>query len=117
MLTWQVKDIKHANFSRDENFCYHVPSLGGTLHFIKFQTQRMGAFLQVVEKEGIAKQITRLACTGGGAHKFEEEFKKIGITVSKLDEMNCLVQGAHFLFKTSPEQVEIHLNMKNRLKY
>lgn len=94
------------NKKRDENFSYHAPALGGTLHFIKFQTQRMGAFLHVVEKEGIAKQITHLACTGGGAHKFEDEFKKIGITVSKIDEMSSLVQGAHFLFKTSAEQVQ-----------
>lgn len=92
-------------FYRDDHFSYHVPLLGGTLHFIKFQTIRMHAFLQLVQEQGFFEHIKTLRCTGGGAHKFEEEFKSIGITLQKVDEMDCLVQGAHFLVKTSQNQV------------
>lgn len=92
--------------TRDEHFSYHVPVLRGTLHFIKFLTSRMNAFLQLVKSEGLVTQdVTHLTCTGGGAHKFEEEFHEIlNISLRKVDEMDSLVQGAHFLIKTSSTQ-------------
>jgi type II pantothenate kinase len=38
--------------------------------------------------------------TGGGAYKFSELFKeKLGISLEKEDEMDCLVTGANFLLK------------------
>lgn len=38
--------------------------------------------------------------TGGGAYKFADLFKeKLGISIDKKDEMDCLVAGANFLLK------------------
>lgn len=38
--------------------------------------------------------------TGGGAYKFADLFKeKLGVSIEKEDEMNCLVSGANFLLK------------------
>ena len=75
------------------------------MHFIKFLTSRMNAFLELVRAESLTAKRTHLACTGGGAHKFESEFKSIlNISLVKLDEMDSLVQGAHFLIKTSSSQ-------------
>lgn len=38
--------------------------------------------------------------TGGGAYKFADLFKeRLGISIEKEDEMNCLVSGANFLLK------------------
>ena len=65
----------------------------------------MNAFLQIVQSEGLTANMDKLRCTGGGAHKFEEEFRNIGVTIEKVDEMNSLVQGAHFLSRTSSAQV------------
>lgn len=38
--------------------------------------------------------------TGGGAYKFADLFKeRLGMSIEKEDEMNCLVAGANFLLK------------------
>lgn len=38
--------------------------------------------------------------TGGGAYKFADLFKeKLGVSIDKEDEMDCLVAGANFLLK------------------
>lgn len=41
-----------------------------------------------------------MKATGGGAFKFANLFKeKLGVTLDKVDEMDCLVAGANFLLK------------------
>lgn len=38
--------------------------------------------------------------TGGGAYKYADVFKeRLGVSIDKEDEMNCLVSGANFLLK------------------
>ena len=37
--------------------------------------------------------------TGGGAYKYTDNFKRLGIILDKEDEMDCLVAGAKFLLK------------------
>lgn len=38
--------------------------------------------------------------TGGGAYKFADVFKeRLGVSLDKEDEMDCLVAGANFLLK------------------
>jgi pantothenate kinase len=38
--------------------------------------------------------------TGGGAYKYADLFKeRLGVSLDKEDEMNCLVAGANFLLK------------------
>lgn len=65
----------------------------------------MDAFLQLVKEQGLAKSISHMATTGGGAHKFEEAFfEELHVQLLKGDEMGCLVQGVHFLINTSPRQ-------------
>jgi pantothenate kinase len=50
----------------------------GTLHFIRFPTSRMDEFLELPEeikaKEFLQKKVY---ATGGGAYKFENEFKEV----------------------------------------
>lgn len=42
--------------------------------------------------------------TGGGAYKYADLFReKLGISIEKEDEMNCLVAGANFLLKVQSE--------------
>lgn len=49
----------------------------GTLHFIRFPTSEMGNFLALAKSKGMANLVTTVCATGGGAFKFEDNFKKV----------------------------------------
>lgn len=51
----------------------------GTLHFIRFPTSEMGNFLALAKSKGMANLITTVCATGGGAFKFEDNFKKVHV--------------------------------------
>lgn len=58
--------------------CNH--SLGGqigTLHFIKFETVRMEGFMKMVTENGLGKFKKVVCATGGGAFKFEHDFRQV----------------------------------------
>lgn len=41
-----------------------------------------------------------MKATGGGAYKYADVFKeRLGVSLDKEDEMDCLVAGANFLLK------------------
>eukprot|EP01095_Lingulamoeba_sp_RSL-Kostka_P004116 TRINITY_DN15204_c0_g1_i1.p1 TRINITY_DN15204_c0_g1~~TRINITY_DN15204_c0_g1_i1.p1 ORF type:complete len:490 (-),score=169.67 TRINITY_DN15204_c0_g1_i1:18-1487(-) len=101
---------------RDEEFEISLPELGyGKLHFIKFETRRMNNFLSTCKKNQLIvdKVKNQVAATGGGAHKFENDFKEmIGVDLKKEDEIESLVMGINFLVQTVPNQCYI-LNNTN----
>ena len=48
--------------------------------------------------------------TGGGAYKYADVFKeRLGVSLEKEDEMDCLVAGANFLLKVPIYLVHILL--------
>ncbi|KAL6011501.1 hypothetical protein ACLOJK_001949 [Asimina triloba] len=48
--------------------------------------------------------------TGGGAYKFADIFKeKLGVSLDKEDEMDCLVAGANFLLKAIRHEAFTHM--------
>ncbi|PSN54775.1 Pantothenate kinase 1 [Blattella germanica] len=49
----------------------------GTLHFIRFPTSKMENFLLLAKLKGMATLVTTVCATGGGAYKFEENFRQI----------------------------------------
>lgn len=49
----------------------------GTLHYIKFATVRMEGFFDMVTKNGLSRFPKIICATGGGAFKFEKDFKKV----------------------------------------
>lgn len=51
----------------------------GTLHFIRFPTSEMKNFLDLAKKKGMAASVSTVCATGGGAFKFEENFKNVSI--------------------------------------
>lgn len=51
----------------------------GTLHFIKFATSRMDGFFDMVTKNGLSRFSKVVCATGGGAFKFEVDFKEVCI--------------------------------------
>ncbi|XP_011071090.1 pantothenate kinase 1 [Sesamum indicum] len=90
----------------------HYSLLNGRLHFFKFETSKVNDCIDFISSELLRHCGARdneapisgkniIKATGGGAFKFADLFKeRLGITLDKVDEMDCLVRGANFLLKT-----------------
>ncbi|XP_073964297.1 pantothenate kinase 3 fbl [Choristoneura fumiferana] len=77
----------------------------GTLHFIRFPTTEVGAFLQLARSKGMAALVNTIYATGGGAYKFEENFiKEVNMRLSKLDELDALIAGLLFVDAWHPAE-------------
>ncbi|KAB2620867.1 pantothenate kinase 2-like [Pyrus ussuriensis x Pyrus communis] len=87
------------------------PILEGKLHFAKFETQKINDCIDFIrskqlrligsQQHGASGSTTCIIkATCGGAFKYADLFKeKLGISLDKADEMDCLVAGANFLLK------------------
>ena len=65
---------------RDEKLEMPNHGLGGqlgTLHFIKFETVRMEGFMKMVTENGLGRFSKVVCATGGGAFKFEKDFRQV----------------------------------------
>lgn len=51
----------------------------GNLHFIRFPTHDLPAFLQMGRNKHFSSLHTTLCATGGGAYKFESDFRTVGL--------------------------------------
>lgn len=91
---------------RDEHLEMVVSSFGGRqglFHFIRFPTADMKAFLSLVRQKNLRSLAAGIYATGGGAYKFEKEFKQeVNLNLYKFDELDCLIQGIHFTYKQDP---------------
>lgn len=56
----------------------------GTLHFIRFPTSEMHLFLELAKSKGLATFASTICATGGGAYKFEDNFKRVSFFLSFL---------------------------------
>lgn len=78
----------------------------GNLHFIRFQTSEMAAFLDLARRKELAKTAISLCATGGGAYKFEKAFlEEVGLKLSKLDELETLTKGIAFMEEHNAHEV------------
>ncbi|XP_036294417.1 pantothenate kinase 1 isoform X2 [Pipistrellus kuhlii] len=80
----------------------------GNLHFIRFPSCAMHMFIQMGSEKNFSSLHTTLCATGGGAFKFEEDFRMIAdLQLHKLDELDCLIQGLLYVdsvgFNGKPE--------------
>lgn len=83
----------------------HIRGRRGTLHFIRFPTCEMGNFLALAKSKGMASLVTTVCATGGGAYKFEENFKKeVNMSLAKFDELDSLIRGMFFIETTNPHE-------------
>ncbi|KND02525.1 pantothenate kinase [Spizellomyces punctatus DAOM BR117] len=88
-------------------------SPGGRMNFVKFETQHINDCVDFIHKvlyTGYHGQIPVekrvIKATGGGAHKYYELFKeKLGVTMQREDEMECLITGLNFLVRQIPYEV------------
>ncbi|XP_041710373.2 pantothenate kinase 3 isoform X1 [Coregonus clupeaformis] len=70
----------------------------GNLHFIRFPTQDLPAFLQMARNKHFSSLHTTLCATGGGAYKFELDFRQMAdLQLLKLDELDCLIRGVLYI--------------------
>ncbi|XP_075787099.1 LOW QUALITY PROTEIN: pantothenate kinase 2, mitochondrial [Pelodiscus sinensis] len=70
----------------------------GNLHFIRFPTHDMPAFIQMGSEKNFSSLHTTLCATGGGAYKFEQDFRTVGdLQLRKLDELDCLIKGVLYI--------------------
>lgn len=83
---------------RDEHLSFYSHILGGRLHFIRFQSRRMDAMIDMLSGTEITRNIHTIGCTGGGAHKYAKRFADdLGIEVQQQDELRSLMIGMHFV--------------------
>ncbi|XP_073274407.1 pantothenate kinase 2 isoform X1 [Primulina huaijiensis] len=101
------------------------PILGGRLHFVKFETSKIYDCLDFIyskqlhrggmdsrywQAQGSDTENTIIKATGGGAHKYADLFnERLGISIEKEDEMDCLVAGANFLLKAIRHEAFTHM--------
>ncbi|KAK1302878.1 Pantothenate kinase 2 [Acorus calamus] len=101
------------------------PILGGRLHFVKFETRKLNECLDFISTKQLhvggidspsysSRLLTDenaiIKATGGGAHKFADVFKeRLGVSIDKEDEMDCLVAGANFLLKAIRHEAFTHM--------
>ncbi|GFZ00078.1 pantothenate kinase 2 [Actinidia rufa] len=104
---------------KSSNDCVGIPNgssdypvLCGRLHFAKFETSKINDCLEFISSkqlhqcadwhhESSSHDKNIIKATGGGAYKFADLFKeKLGVSLDKVDEMDCLVAGSNFLLKT-----------------
>uniref|UniRef100_A0A182NPN0 pantothenate kinase n=1 Tax=Anopheles dirus TaxID=7168 RepID=A0A182NPN0_9DIPT len=75
----------------------------GSLHFIRFPTSEMRSFLQLARSKGMAQLVTTVCATGGGAFKFEEDFRfHVNMKLAKFDELDALIKGILFTETHNP---------------
>lgn len=49
----------------------------GSLHFIRFPTSEMAAFIDLAKSKNFSSLATGICATGGGAYKFEDDFRQV----------------------------------------
>ncbi|XP_013414430.1 pantothenate kinase 3 [Lingula anatina] len=77
----------------------------GTIHFIRFPTAGMGAFIELAKAKNFPSVAETICATGGGAHKFEQDFKmEVNLSLNKLDELDTLIKGIHYIDRNNPDE-------------
>ncbi|XP_065210683.1 pantothenate kinase 3 isoform X2 [Planococcus citri] len=77
----------------------------GVLHFIRFPTAEMSNFLELAKKKGMAKLVTTVCATGGGAFKFEDAFRReVNMRLEKYDELDSLIRGVLFVESNNAQE-------------
>ena len=77
----------------------------GSLHFIRFPTGQMNAFVELAKEKGMAYMASTVCATGGGAFKFESLIEKeVGMKLHKFDEIDSLVRGVEYMEKMNNDR-------------
>uniref|UniRef100_A0AC35U603 Pantothenate kinase n=1 Tax=Rhabditophanes sp. KR3021 TaxID=114890 RepID=A0AC35U603_9BILA len=70
----------------------------GTIHFIRFPTDRMMNFIHLVKSRGFADMSSTVCATGGGAVKYAKDAEmELNMQLHKSDELESLIKGIEFV--------------------
>lgn len=95
-----------------DNVC--IDGRRGSLHYIRFPTSEMGSFLELAKQKGMASLASTVCATGGGAYKFENDFKKeVNMQLHKADELDSLIRGIHYIEANEPNECYYWSNPKD----
>ncbi|GFO45494.1 pantothenate kinase 4 [Plakobranchus ocellatus] len=88
------------------------------LHFVKFETKYIESCLDFINANLInSKEFVQdkaIKVTGGGAYKYTDLIQsKLGVTVDKVDEIACLIEGCNFLLKNIPDEAFCYMRHGN----
>jgi len=76
----------------------HNEGIGGTLHFVQFETSSMERVIQMVKENNLHEGLTQVYATGGGAHKYQAVFEQeLGLSFVTKDELGTVIRGITFL--------------------
>ena len=90
---------------RDDRLSFYSDNLGGRLHFLHFETRNMMDAIKLLNSAAITENIRSIGCTGGGAHKYAQEFSdQLDIDFVQLDELKCLVRGMNYALSNIPNE-------------
>ncbi|KAF9580633.1 hypothetical protein BGW38_002646 [Lunasporangiospora selenospora] len=85
---------------------------GGRLNFRKFETEKIEECIDFIDgllKESRVRRPDQdfvIKATGGGAHLYYDRFReRLGVSIQKEDEMECLITGLNFLITEIPFEV------------
>lgn len=67
-----------------------INSRRGTLHFIRFPTERMAQFIQLVKSKGFALMSSTVCATGGGAIKYAVQAELVSFEYMNHSNMSVL---------------------------
>jgi len=83
---------------KEKQLSFYSRELGGELHFIRFETRSMENALDLIKDNNLHVNIKRMGATGGGAHKYAQDWERIvGIQMNKHEELECMVVGMQFI--------------------
>ncbi|XP_050042906.1 4'-phosphopantetheine phosphatase isoform X2 [Dermacentor andersoni] len=83
----------------------------GRLHFVKFETRHIEAWLRFVQEELLRggsppRLVGSVKLTGGGAFRHRQLIATtLGLSVDMEDELECLISGCNFLLKNITDEV------------
>jgi len=82
---------------------------GARLHFIKFETKHIETTLDHIQQSLVGANTkmhdNNIKVTGGGAFKYADLIeKKLGLTIDKEDEMQCMIRGCNFLLRNISDE-------------
>ncbi|EEC06708.1 pantothenate kinase, putative [Ixodes scapularis] len=99
-------------------------SVTARLHFVKFETRHIEAWLRFVQERLVGVRQRALVgntvkLTGGGAFKHRDLIAStLGLGVDMEDEMECLINGCNFLLKNITDEVfEYHRHGNPEYKF
>jgi pantothenate kinase len=71
-----MNDPSKTGNMTEHGLSFYSEMLGGRLHFLHFETRNIGSAIDMLSSTSVTENIRTIGCTGGGAHKFAQEFEE-----------------------------------------